>query len=79
MHKKKLLVTTSTFPRWKNDTDPPFVYELSRRLTNYFDISVLTPNYPGAHTREEINKALDAIQEKFGSTAILPGRLLGGE
>jgi glycosyltransferase involved in cell wall biosynthesis len=55
MNKKKLLVTTSTFPRWKNDTDPPFVYELSRRLTNYFDISVLTPNYPGAHTREEIS------------------------
>ena len=29
--------------------------------------------------RQEINKALDAIQEKYGSTAILPGRLLGGE
>jgi DNA polymerase-4 len=29
--------------------------------------------------RQEINKALDEIQEKFGSTAILPGRLLGGE
>ncbi len=26
--------------------------------------------------RQEINKALDTIQEKFGSTAILPGRLL---
>ena len=26
--------------------------------------------------RKEINKALDAIQEKFGATAILPGRLL---
>jgi DNA polymerase-4 len=29
--------------------------------------------------RQEINKALDEIQEKFGSTAILPGRLLGGD
>jgi DNA polymerase-4 len=28
--------------------------------------------------RQEINKALDEIQEKFGATAILPGRLLGG-
>jgi DNA polymerase-4 len=27
--------------------------------------------------RQEINKALDEIQEKFGATAILPGRLLG--
>jgi hypothetical protein len=35
--------------------------------------------FPGMQTsqkREKINKALDAIQEKFGSTAILPGRLL---
>ena len=29
--------------------------------------------------RQEINKALDEIQEKFGATAILPGRLLGGD
>jgi glycosyltransferase involved in cell wall biosynthesis len=55
MNKKKLLVTTSTFPRWKNDTDPPFVYELSKRLTNHFDITVLAPNYPGALTREELS------------------------
>ena len=55
MNKKKLLVTTSTFPRWENDTDPPFVYELSRRLANSFDITVLAPNYPGALTREEMS------------------------
>ena len=55
MNKKKLLVTTSTFPRWKNDTDPPFVYELSRRLANSFDITILAPNYPGALTREEMS------------------------
>jgi glycosyltransferase involved in cell wall biosynthesis len=54
MHKKKLLVITSTFPRWKNDTDPPFVYELSRRLARHFDITVLTPNYPGAIASEEM-------------------------
>ena len=54
MHKKKLLVTTSTFPRWKNDTDPPFVYELSRRLARHFDITVLTPNYPGALASEKM-------------------------
>jgi glycosyltransferase involved in cell wall biosynthesis len=55
MNKKKLLVTTSTFPRWENDTDPPFVYELSKRLANSFDITVLAPNYPGALTREEVS------------------------
>jgi DNA polymerase-4 len=31
---------------------------------------------PTGSKRKEINKALDAIQEKYGSTAILPGRLL---
>jgi glycosyltransferase involved in cell wall biosynthesis len=54
--KKKLLVFTSTFPRWKNDTIPPFVYELSKRLTSDFDITVLTPNFPGAKKDEIMDK-----------------------
>ena len=53
--RKKLLVFTSTFPRWKNDTIPPFVYELSKRLAKEFDVSVLTPNYPGAKKYEVID------------------------
>ena len=36
----RLLVLTSTFPRWPEDTEPPFVYELSRRLTDRFEITV---------------------------------------
>ena len=44
--KKKLLVFASTFPRWKDDTNPPFVYELSKRLTKGFDVYVLAPHYP---------------------------------
>ena len=52
MDKKKLLIITSTFPRWQNDTDPPFVFELAKRLTGDFDITVLAPNYPGALPNE---------------------------
>ncbi|WP_081458012.1 glycosyltransferase [Desulfobulbus propionicus] len=52
--KPKLLVVTSTFPRWQNDTDPPFVYELSRRLVETFDVTVHTPHYPGALREERI-------------------------
>ncbi|MDD2465954.1 MAG: glycosyltransferase [Desulfobulbus sp.] len=52
--KPKLLVVTSTFPRWLNDTDPPFVYELSRRLTDTFDVTVHTPHYPGSKTDEQM-------------------------
>lgn len=50
--KKKLLVFTSTFPRWKDDTNPPFVYELSRRLTDNFEVHVLAPGFPGAKDSE---------------------------
>jgi glycosyltransferase involved in cell wall biosynthesis len=50
--KARLLVVTSTFPRWKDDTDPPFVYELSRRLTSDFDVVVHTPHYHGSLSRE---------------------------
>lgn len=39
--KKKLTMFASTFPRWKKDTIPPFVYELSKRLTGKFDVTVL--------------------------------------
>lgn len=53
--KAKLLVVTSTFPRWKNDTDPPFVYELSKRLTSDFDVCVHTPHYQGSLTRETMD------------------------
>ena len=56
MHtKKQLLVLTSTFPRWKNDKEPPFVYELCHQLGKHYKIHVLAPHYPNALLTEEIN------------------------
>ena len=52
--KPRLLVLTSTFPRWRDDPEPPFVFELSRRLTNIFDILVLAPRTPGSLDRETL-------------------------
>src|SRR4051812_924330 len=52
--KKKVLVLASTFPRWKNDTTPPFVFELEKRLIKDFDINVIAPHYPGAKKYEVI-------------------------
>lgn len=46
---------TSTFPRWKGDHEPPFVFELSRRLAAEFDIHVLAPHAPGAQTQEVLD------------------------
>jgi len=54
LERKKIIVLTTTFPRWQDDTDPPFVYELSRRLARDFDVHVLAPHYPGALLRERM-------------------------
>ena len=50
-----LLVLTSTFPRWRGDTEPPFVYELSRRLTDRFEVTVLAPRALGSRGAEEMD------------------------
>ena len=51
-HLPRILVLTSTFPRWENDTEPAFVFELSRRLTTAFDITVLAPRSTGSKNHE---------------------------
>jgi glycosyltransferase involved in cell wall biosynthesis len=50
---KRVLVLTSTFPRWKGDPDPPFVFELCRRLCPNFRILILAPHAPCAKVKEE--------------------------
>ncbi len=76
----KLLVVTSTFPRWQNDTDPPFVYELSRHLTDTFKVTIHAPYYPGAKTREIMDGMhvhrfryfIKPFEKLAGTTGILP-------
>jgi len=50
----RILVLTSTFPRWENDTEPAFIFELSRRLSDKFEITVLSPRAPGSKKREDM-------------------------
>ena len=78
--KKTVLVFSSTYPRWKNDTSPPFVHELSKRLVEDFNIIVLAPHYPGALTREKM-EGVQIIRYRYfwskfeilaGETSILP-------
>ena len=45
-NKKKLLITASTFPRYKGDSEPRFVLDLAVALLPYFDITVLVPACP---------------------------------
>jgi glycosyltransferase involved in cell wall biosynthesis len=51
----RVLVLASTFPRWPYDTEPPFVYNLSRHLTERFDVVVLAPHAPGAKDVETMD------------------------
>lgn len=51
----RLLVLSSTYPRWRDDPEPSFVHELSRRLTADFEVTVLCPHAPGAKTEEELD------------------------
>lgn len=56
MRRNHVLVLTTTFPRWKQDTTPRFVYELSSRLSSAFPVTVLAPHHPGAKKREKAGK-----------------------
>jgi glycosyltransferase involved in cell wall biosynthesis len=53
-NRPRVLVMTSTFPRWENDPEPAFIFELCRRLISYYDITVLAPRTPGGKMRETI-------------------------
>lgn len=50
--KKRLLITGSTFPRYKGDTEPRFILDLARYLNEYAEVTVLVPAAPGAADRE---------------------------
>src|SRR3989338_7124104 len=53
---KKILATTTTFPRWKNDTTARFVYDLSERLASNYKIIVLAPHCKNAEKKEAMEK-----------------------
>lgn len=48
LNNKKLLVVSSTYPRWESDTEPGFVHELSKRLTSSFEVHVICPHAKGS-------------------------------
>lgn len=64
MEKKKLLVTASTFPRWKEDTEPRFVLDLCIGLSQYYDVTVLAPMCPNAK-KEEILEGVHVIRYHY--------------
>jgi len=64
MQKTRLLVTASTFPRWKDDTEPRFVLDLCKSLTKYASVTALVPAAPGALSRENL-EGVDVIRYHY--------------
>ena len=49
---KKILLTTSTFPRWQGDSEPPFIADMAQALSRYYKVFVLVPHARGAKKKE---------------------------
>lgn len=46
---------TSTLPRWEGDSEPRFVLDLARHVSDSFDVEILAPHAPGAARREVLD------------------------
>lgn len=76
---KKLLVLSSTYPRYKDDPEPQFVHELSRRLASGFDVHVLCPHSSSAASFEKLDE-VNVYRYKYAperfETLVLDGGIL---
>ncbi|HEY8173073.1 MAG TPA: glycosyltransferase, partial [Dehalococcoidia bacterium] len=78
--KKRVLVLTSTFPRWEGDTTPMFVADLAQGMSERFDMTVLAPSSDGARATERYGDVSvrrfrygwPARTQKLADGAILP-------
>ena len=62
---KTCLVLASTFPRWKNDTTPSFVYELSKRLMSKGRAVVVLAPHAGNAKKHEFFDGLDVYRFQY--------------
>lgn len=67
--KVKLLVLASTYPRWPSDYEPGFVHELSKRLTQEFEVTVLCPHAKGA-SQFEVMDDVRVIRFRYGPSLL---------
>ncbi|RBW48281.1 glycosyltransferase [Marinobacter sp. F3R11] len=68
MMRKKLLVLSSTYPRWSGDTEPSFVHDLSRRLAENMEVTVLCPSAKGA-SRVETMDNVNIVRYRYAPNA----------
>ena len=66
---RRILVLSSTFPRWPEDDLPTFVYGLCLELARQFEVHVLAPHAPGAKTRERLGP-LQVFRYRYAPEAL---------
>lgn len=54
----RILIITSTFPRWRNDAVTHFVFDLAKHLKTDKTPIVLAPHHPGSHKKERMDGIL---------------------
>ena len=59
-----ILVLTSTYPRWDNDTDPKFVYNLCQYLGQDNEVDVVAPHASGTAT-EEVKNGIRVFRYRY--------------
>src|SRR5690554_1737799 len=80
MMKPRVLVLSSTYPRWQGDSEPSFVHELSRRLIGDFKVTVLCPGAPGALDQEMMD-GVEVVRYRYAprsmQTLVNGGGMIG--
>lgn len=76
----RLVVVTSTYPRWQDDNEPRFPHDLARHLLPFFDVTVLCPRAPGASATDKID-GVEVIRFAYAprrlETLVNDGGILG--
>lgn len=77
MNNKRVLVLTSTFPKWDGDTAPSFIFQLSNRMGVRNDVFVLSPYSNGSKITETMSR-LNVYRFKywFGKKLLADGAIL---
>lgn len=81
IYMKKVLITASTFPRWEGDTEPRFVLDFAKAISQKYEITILTPWAEGA-LEQEVLEGINVIRYHYfpirkWETLCAPGSILG--
>ncbi len=65
----RLIVLSSTYPRWPNDPEPAFVHELAKRLVDRFEVVAVVPHAPGT-AADEMMDGVRVLRYRYGPAAL---------